>query len=269
MQRRHQRRAMFAAVAVITAILPFAVAPASAAQAASRIAGYGKVVVSGSARLAMRTGPSLGYPSVGAIRNDGNVGIMCRVLGKPLNGTVRYTGLWDRLTNGAYVSDAFIRRGAFRIPVCTDTPTYVPPVYAGLSSAFRTATRPTHDGVDLSAARYTPIRAAAAGRVTRVRCNASTNNCDVDGSRNISGCGWYAEISHPDGFLTRYCHMYRRPSVSVGQSVAQGQVIGYVGSSGASSGPHLHFEVHAGNPATRANAMNPIWFMRRYGQYFG
>lgn len=55
----------------------------------------------------------------------------------------------------------------------------------------RTAERPTHDGVDLGAGRGTPIRAAAAGAVTVVRCNIvpATHGCDVDGSPNVRGCG--------------------------------------------------------------------------------
>jgi murein DD-endopeptidase MepM/ murein hydrolase activator NlpD len=139
------------------------------------------------------------------------------------------------------------------------------PVNARLVSGFHTADRPTHDGVDLGAVRNTPIHAAAAGTVVRVVCNVSTNNCDVDGNRTLSGCGWYAEIQHVGGVVTRYCHMIRRPSVSVGQVVAKGQIIGYVGTSGSSSGPHLHFEVHTAAPATHANAYNPIIFMRARG----
>ena len=265
MTRRHHRRAAVIAIALFTALVPLTLVTASPAQAAS-IAGYGKVVASSG--LPMRTGPSTGYPVVARIPDGGNVGIMCRVLGRPLKGTVRYSGLWDRLTNGAYVADAYIARGNFRIPVCEDTDEWMPPVYAPVSSDFRSGHRPKHDGIDLAAARYTPIRAAAAGEVVRVRCNVSAGSCDVDGSRSVRGCGWYAEVLHANKAVTRYCHMFRRPSVEVGQKVAKGQVLGYVGSSGGSSGPHLHFEVHYGSP-TRENAINPVWFMYRQGHYFG
>lgn len=69
------------------------------------------------------------------------------------------------------------------------------------------------------------------------------------------------DIEHTGGIITRYCHMIRKPQVSVGQSVAAGQVIGYVGSSGHSSGPHLHYEVHVNGDHGPAGAIDPVSFM--------
>jgi murein DD-endopeptidase MepM/ murein hydrolase activator NlpD len=151
---------------------------------------------------------------------------------------------------------------------------WVAPVQAPIVSGFRTHDRPGHDGVDLAAARGTPIRAASAGVVVTVTCNASTSDgqpysCDRDGSPSIAGCGWYVEILHADRIVTRYCHQLRAPLVRVGQSVMAGQVIGVVGTSGNSSGPHLHFEVHDDYPANSDNAISPVEFMSAHGINLG
>jgi murein DD-endopeptidase MepM/ murein hydrolase activator NlpD len=136
------------------------------------------------------------------------------------------------------------------------------PVLAPIVSGFRTVQRPGHDGVDLGAGRGTPIRAAASGTVTVVRCNITpaSHGCDVDGSPQTPGCGWYVDLEHADGVVTRYCHMLSHPYVQEGQSVVVGQVIGIVGSSGHSSGPHLHFEVHLGDHSPET-ATDPVAFM--------
>ncbi|MFI5916482.1 M23 family metallopeptidase [Dactylosporangium sp. NPDC051541] len=148
---------------------------------------------------------------------------------------------------------------------------WVRPVDAPIVSPFRGPDRPTHDGVDLGAARGTPIRAAAAGLVITVRCNAhlaagGPYSCDIDGDPvTVRGCGWYVELLHTDGTVTRYCHMLHEPTVTSGQHVTAGQSLGVVGSSGHSSGPHLHFETHTGRPATPANATDPAGFLAARG----
>lgn len=86
-----------------------------------------------------------------------------------------------------------------------------------------------HNGVDLAAYLGTPIYAAKSGTVTTA----------------ASGYGWgnYVVINHGDGFSTLYAHQDYY-IVSEGEYVSQGQVIGYVGSTGNSTGPHLHFTIY-------------------------
>jgi murein DD-endopeptidase MepM/ murein hydrolase activator NlpD len=145
------------------------------------------------------------------------------------------------------------------------------PVHGEVGSGFRTPDRPTHDGVDLIVGKGNPIHAASAGVVTVVRCNAidvrtgGDWGCDRDGDPNLTrGCGWYVDIEHPGGVVTRYCHQLVQPRVQVGQQVAAGEVIGISGSSGHSTGPHLHFEVHLGDD-TSATAVDPVAFMASVG----
>lgn len=96
-----------------------------------------------------------------------------------------------------------------------------------------------HRGVDLRAAWGAPIRAAADGRVT--------------GAGWAGGYGRQVRISHSGGLATTYSHM-SRISAAPGQTVRRGQLIGYVGSSGLSTGPHLHYEVFKdGRPVNPAS----------------
>jgi murein DD-endopeptidase MepM/ murein hydrolase activator NlpD len=135
---------------------------------------------------------------------------------------------------------------------------------------YRTAERPGHDGIDLGADKGAEILAASAGTVVRSKCDAELHgnaySCDIDGSGEVLGCGWYVDIEHAEGFVTRYCHMMSQPLVAVGDTVSTGQLIGYVGSSGNSGAPHLHFETHVGGaPATAENSREPLAFMAERG----
>ena len=94
-----------------------------------------------------------------------------------------------------------------------------------------------HNGVDLASKLNTPILAAAEGKVIIAK----------QGGWN-GGYGNYVVISHPNGMQTLYGHM-NSLNVSVGRTVSQGDIIGYMGSTGQSTGVHLHFEVRGGvNP---------------------
>lgn len=98
-----------------------------------------------------------------------------------------------------------------------------------------------HTGMDFTAPQGTPIYATADGTVTEA------------GSSN-SGYGNNVIINHGYGYETLYGHMYRVKS-RVGQRVKRGEIIGYVGSTGKSTGPHCHYEVHK-----NGQKLDPIYF---------
>ena len=102
------------------------------------------------------------------------------------------------------------------------------PANGSISSPFGTRWGRLHAGVDIPMPEGTPLRAAASGRVA------------IAGW--VGGYGNYICIQHSGSLSTCYGHQSRL-GVSVGQSVSQGQVIGYSGNTGNSTGPHLHFEV--------------------------
>ncbi|GEN53266.1 murein hydrolase activator EnvC family protein [Halobacillus faecis] len=104
-----------------------------------------------------------------------------------------------------------------------------------------------HSGIDQAAGGTVPIRAAADGTV--IRANYS------------SSYGYVVMISHRingQTFTTVYAHMRSGLGVSSGQSVSRGQFLGNMGSTGASTGQHLHFEIHEGSwNGARSNSVNP------------
>ena len=100
-----------------------------------------------------------------------------------------------------------------------------------------------HGGIDIAAPNGTPILAAKAGVVVISQYGSSYGN--------------YVVISHPDGTRTLYAHMSQR-SVSAGDTVNQGQTVGLVGSTGSSTGNHLHFETWTGSSSS--SRVNPMQF---------
>jgi murein DD-endopeptidase MepM/ murein hydrolase activator NlpD len=117
---------------------------------------------------------------------------------------------------------------------------FIWPVNGAVASGFGPRVHPifggtrVHTGLDLSASSGTPIKAAGDGVVVMAGGNG--------------GYGNWTMVDHGGGLATGYAHQ-SRIAVSVGQRVSTGQVIGYVGSTGASTGPHLHWEVRVnGNP---------------------
>jgi len=103
-----------------------------------------------------------------------------------------------------------------------------------------------HSGIDLAAPQGTPVFTPLPGFAA--------------GGRQPESCGNYVRIDHGGGLVTLYCHL-SRVLVGGGQLVMAGDRVGAVGSSGNSTGPHLHFEVHAGG-----RLLDPAAWLRQLQQ---
>ena len=119
-------------------------------------------------------------------------------------------------------------------------PTSMPVASSFMTSGFGMREHPllggwrAHTGIDLAAPTGSPIRATSDGLVSRADW--------------FGGYGLFVSLEHGGGVQTRYGHMARL-NVQQGQQVRKGDVIGYVGSTGRSTGPHLHYEIRLGGRA--------------------
>ena len=126
-------------------------------------------------------------------------------------------------------------------------PSRAPLAVGSTSSSYGLRTHPVlggtraHKGIDLAAPTGTPVYATADGVVGKAEW--------------FSSYGLYVSIGHGADLETRYAHMSRL-AVAAGERVRKGDVIGYVGSTGRSTGPHLHYEVRVSG-----EAVNPIPYM--------
>ena len=126
-------------------------------------------------------------------------------------------------------------------------PSRMPLAKANLTSDYGMRTHPViggrraHKGVDLAAPTGTPIYATADGIVSK--------------AERFSSYGLFVSIEHGAKLQTRFAHM-SRIAVADGERVSKGDIIGYVGSTGRSTGPHLHYEVRIAG-----QAVNPIPYM--------
>lgn len=119
--------------------------------------------------------------------------------------------------------------GTLNTPPKKSIGTFAYPVRGRLTSGYGARWGTIHKGLDLACSAGTPIKASDGGTV-------------VFSGWNNGGYGYMVKIDHGNGYQTIYAHNSKN-AVSVGQKVAQGEVIGYVGSTGNSTGNHVHFEV--------------------------
>ncbi len=115
----------------------------------------------------------------------------------------------------------------------------------GISQGFgKTEWSANHTGIDFLCPAGTPILASEAGNV-------------FFAGWKPGGYGYCVFLQHPDGMVTIYEHLLNNIPVTVGQAVQRGQVIGYSGSTGNSTGPHLHFEMRDAS----GQAVNPMRYL--------
>lgn len=136
-------------------------------------------------------------------------------------------------------------------PKGVSIPSRMPVPGASLTSGFGMRIHPVlggrrgHKGIDLAMPTGTPIFATADGVVSK--------------AERFSSYGLYVSLEHGADIQTRYGHM-SRINVAAGQAVHKGDVIGYVGSTGRSTGPHLHYEVRIAGAA-----VNPVPYLQGAG----
>ncbi|WP_052807186.1 M23 family metallopeptidase [Risungbinella massiliensis] len=160
----------------------------------------------------------------------------------------------------SYVQSVIQKASEFSVPVDAGNSSHSPftgifhwpvPTLSNITSPFGVRTDPIngnkkeHRGIDISGpnALGAPLHASASGIIT-VRYDSG-------------GYGNYIVIEHENGYTSLYGHL-QSVTVHTGQVVRQGQVIGYVGNTGRSTGPHLHFEIRRNNIP-----LNPLDFVRR------
>ncbi|GAA2185411.1 hypothetical protein GCM10009786_01650 [Leucobacter alluvii] len=117
-----------------------------------------------------------------------------------------------------------------------------------VSEGFRPPGRPDHTGIDLATGCGTPIFAAKEGTVAMTYWDGG-------------GGGNMVTINHPNGWQTRYAHMIGWAVVGQGSYVSAGQVVGYVGNTGASTGCHLHFEMRPNQDNGWYDFVDPAWYI--------
>ena len=161
---------------------------------------------------------------------------------------------WQSLDKGNAGTSAFAASSGATLPgfgAAVAVPSRMPVDAVRQSSNFGMRWHPVlgghraHKGVDLSAPTGTPVYATADGTIGRADW--------------FSSYGLYVAVEHGGALETRYGHLSRL-NVAAGQTVRKGDVIGYVGSTGRSTGPHLHYEVRIAG-----EAVNPVPYLEGEG----
>ncbi|MEI4831183.1 SH3 domain-containing protein [Bacillus sp. FJAT-53711] len=197
--------------------------------------------------LKVRSGAGTNTAIIGSLQNGAQV----QVVGK--------VGTWYKIRYGSgygYVGQQYILQGKQQ-PQQQQAKPSIPAVFkyptqGNVSSTFDVRWGQMHYGVDFAATGNVPIQAAAPGTVVKSYYSTSYGNV-VFVAHYING----------NLYTTVYAHMSNR-AVKVGDKVATGQLLGYMGNTGHSTGQHLHFELHNGEwNFEKTNAVNPLPYLVR------
>ncbi len=195
---------------------------------------------------ALRIGQTLTILPVTGIKYSVKRGDTLASIAKELHGDADEIAQYNGLEEGSALAvgtELIIPDGEIAVAVAAAAPrpssggtvqTYVGYYLRPIGGGTKTQGIHGYNGVDLAAPIGTPIMASASGEVIVVR----------DSGWN-GGYGNYVVIRHDNGTQTLYAHNSSN-IVSIGQHVVQGQVIGYIGSTGRSTGAHVHFEIRGG-----------------------
>ncbi|MEU4380135.1 peptidoglycan DD-metalloendopeptidase family protein [Micromonospora echinofusca] len=136
------------------------------------------------------------------------------------------------------------------------------PTRGTLTSGYKSPSRPGHLGWDVANSQGTPIYATADGTVRDVKTNSYPG--DTTSGPLAGRTGNSVHINHADSYFSYYGHLHR-VLVSAGQRISCGQLIGLMGNTGNSTGPHLHFEIHR----PRLTSLDPRVFLANRGITLG
>ncbi|MFX3623613.1 MAG: SH3 domain-containing protein [Ectobacillus sp.] len=194
--------------------------------------------------LRVRSGPDTNYSILGSLQNGQQV----QVIGETSN--------WYKIKFGGkegYISKRYVKPSQNQTSTTQATSAFKYPAASGyISSKFGMRWGQMHYGIDIAAPGNVQILAAAAGTVTKSYYSSSYGNV-VFVSHRING----------QLYTTVYAHMKNR-AVKEGDTVKQGQFLGYMGNTGNSLGQHLHFELHKGEwTFAKTNAIDPLPYIQR------
>lgn len=203
--------------------------------------------------LRVRTGPSLKHRIVDGV----NAGQTFKYLGRTGNWTKIMHEGEKRFVYSGYVKKYSVSGKSAKKASFSSSTGFMRPTSGSITQGYGNASGKYgytfHNGIDFGAPTGTPVKAAAAGKVIKSSYQGAYGN-HVMVEHKVNGIS----------YTTVYAHLSKR-SVFVGQSIPKGANIGAVGSTGNSSGSHLHFEIHRGNyvysGSSAASSVNPLAFL--------